>query len=89
MQRHPAQAVTDEPTPSHWPQHVRPISLDGLRFLGVGDDGLIYWDGKAIEMRRALTRWQRVGAVLVTLSAIVGAGAAVASAYADIAALSG
>lgn len=84
MQRHPAQAVTGEPTPAHWPAHVRQISQEGLGFLGVGDDGLIYWDGRAIEMRRALTVWQAVGAVLVTVSAVVGAGAAAVSAYADL-----
>ena len=84
MPKHPAQATSQEPIPDHWPKHVYPISLDGLSFLGVGDDGLIYWDGKPIEMKRALTYWQRVGALTVTLSAIVGAVAAALNAYADL-----
>ncbi|KRC81479.1 hypothetical protein ASE13_03550 [Sphingomonas sp. Root241] len=57
--------------------------------LGVGDDGSIYWDGKAIEIRRSvtLTVAQKIGAALVTASAVVAAAAAAVSAYADLTSL--
>ncbi|API58361.1 hypothetical protein BSL82_02765 [Tardibacter chloracetimidivorans] len=68
-----------------WPPHVWGIGLDRLGYLGVDQDANLYWDGKPIEISRQvdLKFWQKVGAVLVTISAIVGAGAAVASAIAD------
>lgn len=62
------------------------IGINRLDLLGVDDDGNLYWNGKPIEVRKsvALSLWQRVGAISVTLSAIVGAGAAAVSAYADL-----
>ncbi|WP_156404724.1 hypothetical protein [Sphingomonas sp. Root241] len=84
---HPAQS-TAEPLEG-WPRDVRPISIDGMDRLGVGDDGSIYWDGKAIEIRRSvtLTVAQKIGAALVTASAVVAAAAAAVSAYADLTSL--
>lgn len=51
--------ATAEP-PGNWPKHVRPISLNGLNLLGIGEDDRLYWDGKEIQMRRRLrlTWWQ-------------------------------
>lgn len=68
-----------------WPVHVWAIGLDRLDYLGVDRDGNLYWDGERVEVRKplSLTFWQKVGAVTVTLSTIVAAGAAVASALAD------
>lgn len=82
--KHFAQS-TGEP-PEHWPTGILPISLDGLGYLGVGPDGQIYWDGKPIEVRKSftLTWYQRLGAILVTLSALIAAIAAGVSAYADL-----
>ena len=81
--RHPAQS-TGEPH-AGWPAGVRPISMDGIDHLGVGDDGTLYWDGKPVEVRKSLTltTMQKVGALAVAASAIVGAGAAAVSAYAE------
>ena len=64
---------------------MRPISLDGLAHLGVGDDGRIYWDGRQVEVARTfnLTWWQKAGAIAVAASSVVAAAAAVASAIAD------
>ncbi|MFC3440760.1 hypothetical protein ACFOKF_06020 [Sphingobium rhizovicinum] len=69
-----------------WPDTVWSIGINRLDLLGVDDDGNLYWNGKPIEVRKsvALSLWQRVGAISVTLSAIVGAGAAAVSAYADL-----
>ena len=85
--KHHAQSTADEV--EGWPRGVRPISMDGVGMLGVGDDGSLYWEGKPIEVRRsfALSWWQRVGAIVVAGSAVIGAGAAAVSAYADVAAL--
>lgn len=84
---HHAQSNAD--AKPHWPPGVRPISIDGLDELGVGNDGRIYWQGRPIEVQQSvtLTAAQRLGAVVVALSAIVGAAAAAVSAYADLASL--
>lgn len=81
--KHPAQSTAE--TPDGWPVGVRPISGDGLDYLGVGDDGTLYWDKKPVVVRRTLdlSIWQRIGAVVVALSAVVGAASAAVSAYAD------
>lgn len=85
QRKHPAQSNGD--TPEGWPRGVRPISVDGLDHIGVGGDGSLYWDGKPIVVQRELTLrfWQRAGVVLVTGSAVVAAGAAVVSAWSDVA----
>jgi hypothetical protein len=79
---HPAQSASKPP--EHWPQDVYPIALEGLDFLGVDSQGRLFWDGKPIEIRKAidLSRWQTIGAVVVALAAVVGAIAACISAYA-------
>jgi hypothetical protein len=44
--------------------------------LGIDRRGNLYWDGKPIEVRYfwpTLTRWQKVGAVIVVASALIGA----------------
>lgn len=40
--------------PAQWPQHIRPISIDEMDAFGVDRDGLIYWHGKPIEIKRKL-----------------------------------
>ena len=84
---HPAQSTAEKP--EHWPDNVYPVSLDGLKFLGVGDDGIIYWDGKPIEVKKSfgLSAWQKFGAIVVTFSAFVAGASAAISAYADYAML--
>jgi hypothetical protein len=69
-----------------WPSDVWTIGVDRLDLLGVDEEGNLYWDGKPIEIRRplSLTAWQRIGAVVLAVSALVAAGAAVVSAYADL-----
>lgn len=74
---HPAQSDSD-PKPS-WPSGVRPISIDGLDHLGVGDDGSLYWDGKPIVVRRGidLTWWQITIALIAALGAFASGVVAV------------
>jgi len=52
--------------------------MDGIDALGVGDDGRVYWDGKAIvtEKRLTLSFWQKVGGFLTVASAVVVAAQA-------------
>ncbi len=82
-------AATDAEPLAGWPSDVRPISLETLSFLGVDPDGNLYWNGKPVEVRKSLslTVWQKAGAGLISLSAVVGAMATCVSAYADLAAL--
>jgi hypothetical protein len=68
--------------PPEWPEGVHGISLDGLSLLGIDDENRLYWDGQRIATL-TLTRWQKVGAFVVTASALIGAMAAVTSAIAD------
>lgn len=74
-------AIAKGNTPADWPSHVRPISIEGLGLLGIDAQHRLYWDGKAVEVRRALTFWQSAGAVAVVLAAIVGALASAVQAY--------
>ena len=70
----------------NWPPHVRCVGLDGLSYLGVDDAGNLYWQGKQVEVRQGLTltRWQRIGAVVITVSTAVAAIAAVVQAIAAV-----
>ncbi len=74
------------PIEEAWPAHVSSIGMDRLDYLGIDRDGNLYWDGKRVEVRRplSLTFWQRAGAVVISVSALVAAAAAAISAYADI-----
>lgn len=60
--------------------------MDGLAHIGVGAGGDLYWDGKPIVVRKglSLTKLQNAGAVIVGMAAVVAAGAAAVSAYADL-----
>jgi hypothetical protein len=37
-----------------WPKGVRPISIDEMDALGVDRDGLIYWNGHPVQVRRKI-----------------------------------
>ena len=72
-----------------WPPGVREIAIEEQDCLGIDRYGNLYWDGRPIEVRYfwlTLTRWQQVGAVILVVSALLGAiGAATIGwvAYAD------
>lgn len=55
----------------HWPPNVRSLSIDGADFLGVDDEGVLYWDGQevATKSRFQLTGLQSALAVVGVLSA--------------------
>ena len=53
-----------EPTPRHWPQGVRQLSERGSSLFGIHEDtGNLYWDGKLVETRSRLARFERLLAV--------------------------
>jgi hypothetical protein len=70
-----ATAFADAEAPAGWPRDVRPISFNGLTLFGIDGQRQLCWDGRPVEIKKLLrlTTWQRIGAVLVTLSAVAGA----------------
>jgi hypothetical protein len=56
------------------PPEVQAISWRNIERLGVGQDGDLYWDGRAVVTRSRLDfgRLQKIGAVLVALAVILG-----------------
>jgi hypothetical protein len=61
-----------------WPPGVREIRVEEADCLGIDRHGNLYWDGKPVEVKHfwlslLLTRWQQVGAVIVVVSALIGA----------------
>jgi len=91
-------ATTDEAHPyaatarirrDHWPAGVYTVSLEGLDHLGVGKDGLLYWDGKLVKTTRKITldTQERVLAWIVAGATVVAAVATALQAYAALATL--
>jgi hypothetical protein len=39
---------------SKWPTNVRPIGLAELDRFGIDPDGILYWNGKPVEIARRL-----------------------------------
>lgn len=68
--------------PSEWPAGLQAISTEGLALFGIDEENRLYWDGKRLATL-TLTRWQKIGAVIVTVSAAVAATAAAVSAVED------
>jgi hypothetical protein len=58
-----------------WPAGVEPISFENIGRLGVGRDSQLYWDGKPVQLRRrlVLSRWQKIGTLVVGTAAVIGA----------------
>jgi hypothetical protein len=57
-----------------WPPGVREIAVEEQDCLGIDRYGNLYWDGRPIEVRYIfLTRRQAVWAVIIAISALVGA----------------
>lgn len=76
------QSIAD--TPPGWPSGVRPISADGLDLIGVDGAGMLYWDGKPVEVRRRLdlSGWEKAFAIVVGFFTILGGVGAVAQGWA-------
>ena len=69
-----------------WPPGVREIAVEEQDCLGIDRYGNLYWDGMGVEARHLwlsllLTRWQQVGAVIVVISALIGAVGAAAQGW--------
>ena len=60
------------PADPDWPANVKPITVRDLKRLGIGLDNQLYWDGRAVEIRRKLKlTWpQTILAVLAALATI-------------------
>jgi len=59
--------------PTSWPSSVRPISINEMNGLGVGKDGLIFWHGKPIQIRRVLElrKYELFLATVATVGALL------------------
>jgi hypothetical protein len=57
-----------------WPADVQPLSIEDLARLGINAKNELFWDGKVVEVRRALvlSRFQTVFAWIVSVFAILG-----------------
>ncbi len=65
--------MTERPA-DPWPHGVHPIGIEDLGRLGINVNDELFWDGRRVEIRRALvlTRLQKILAVIVSLCAVLG-----------------
>lgn len=58
--------------------------MDGMAFMGVDEKGLLYWDGRPVEVRRRLdlSGWEKAFAIAVGFFTILGGAGAVAQGWA-------
>lgn len=63
---------------SSWPRGIRPISVDEMGSLGIDVDGLIYWNGMPIQVRRKieLRAWELSIAIIATAATVIQAAVA-------------
>jgi hypothetical protein len=61
--------------PADWPKNVRPLTFNGISLLGTDENGVLYWDGKIVEVKKHLylTKIQSLGAVITVFAAFIGA----------------
>jgi hypothetical protein len=59
---------------SGWPDGVKKITVADLNRLGINNNQELFWDGKRVEIRRALslTRFQKILTAIVSTCAILG-----------------
>jgi hypothetical protein len=71
----------EQAPPKDWPPGVVPVSYENIGRMGVGHDGLLYWNGRPVVTHRtiALGRRQRAAAILVALAALAAAVGSCAS----------
>jgi hypothetical protein len=57
-----------------WPKGVDPIGIEDLGRLGISGHDELFWDGRQIEIRKALvlTGFQKFLTVVITLFAVLG-----------------
>jgi hypothetical protein len=61
--------------PPEWPANLQGISQEGLALLGIDEKQRALLGREALT----LTHWQKVGALMVTVSAVIAAVSAAAS----------
>ncbi len=56
-----------------WPSVVKAISIDMMAYIGLDDNGNLYWNGKPIEVRKTfdLKWWQVLLAIMTALGAML------------------
>ncbi|KAB1126512.1 hypothetical protein [Neorhizobium galegae] len=59
------------PNAASWPEGVRVVGIEELNNLGIDRSGVLHWNGRVItiEKRFTFSFWQKVSAVVVTLTA--------------------
>ncbi len=65
--------------PTTWPKGVRQIAIGEMDLLGVDRNGVLYWDGHPVVVRKGVTLsfWQGLATLLIVIfTAIGGIGAA-------------
>ena len=69
--------------PDGWPSEVEPIGIEDLSRLGIDRSDQIYWDGRRIEIRKAivLTGVQKVIALIVTVVGVLAGLATIATGF--------
>ena len=60
--------------PERWPEGVDEIRIGDLKRLGIDSRHRLFWDGRRVEVRQRLdlTGWQRFGAILIAVFAVLG-----------------
>ena len=71
----------DTPASRGWPKGVKPITINALDLLGIDSRLRLHWDGRPVEVRRALTRWQTLWAVVVGAFLVASSTASITQAY--------
>lgn len=60
--------------PPHWPNGVKPISMEGSSFIGVEPNtGRLYWDGRPVQMQSKVTLrgYEQALATLATIGTLL------------------
>jgi hypothetical protein len=66
-----------------WPSGVRELGVGDLKRLGIDRDNQIYWDGRRIEIRKAivLTGFQKIIALIVTVVGVLAGLSTIATGF--------
>ena len=69
-----------------WPKGVKAISMEGLTLFGLDERYRLYWDGRPVEVRRALSLalWERRAAMITVAAAVIAAISVAATAWIEM-----
>lgn len=62
-----------KPNHAKWSKNIRSISVDELGIFGLDENGVFYWDGEPVELKRTieLRTYERVIATIVAIAAVI------------------